>query len=562
MRIVLVAIVLAVMPTVFLSPVSAQTGTGQTGPAQTGTAQTGPAQTKPALSEAGRQAFELLRQDDYAGAVAVLEPLREAGGIGPVEAAILGTLYVELGRPEDAAAVLRPVADRPDADAAVLWNAGRASLALGFVAAAEEYFERSVKLVPRSPAARELGLLWGSRGRSFDAYRLLRPWALANPDDHEARIAAAALALRLDRESEAAELVEGLPEEDPKVAMLDGQILLQQGKPEEALTHFEPLLDVAPPAMLADLRRLLADTYIHLGRSEEAIALAPDGPGEDLRLALLLATAHYRQGDTASALAVLEPFAEGLPERHRTGGDIGPLAPQVAFEVGRMLVASGRGEDAIAFLEIATEVTPSHAPAWKSLGDALLAAGRREQAIAARRKFQEVSARENERRREVQGRRSIADPVARKIVEAEGVFEDGEPDEALELLRREQQISPADVRPYLAEVSVLLRLERHDVASTRAEANLGRFPGHPDVLYQAGLVSLARGETAAAETAFRRTLEIAPEHVPALNDLAVLLMVEGETGEAEALLERVLAIRPEDETARRHLGELRGGNGP
>ena len=65
----------------------------------------------------------------------------------------------------------------------------------------------------------------------------------------------------------------------------------------------------------------------------------------------------------------------------------------------------------------------------------------------------------------------------------------------------------------------------------------------------------------AAETAFRRTLEVAPEHVPALNDLAVLLMVEGKGGEAEALLERVLAIRPEDETARRHLEELRGGNG-
>lgn len=344
-----------------------------------------PAQGPPQLSAAGQKAFELLDKDDLPGAIAVLEPLRGEGGLSQVEQAMLGVLFIEAGRPGDAAEVLAPLAEREDADAAVLYNAGRASLAMGFLPAAEKYFERSVALVPVSPAARELGLLWGGQGR------LLRPWASRNPGDQEARIAAAACALRLERESEAEELIAGLPPDDPKVAMLRGQALLLEGKPDEALAVLAPLAEDAPLEMRADLLRIVADTYVMTGRSKEAIALLPDGAGDDVRLALTLATAFYRQGDVDEALATLEPYADHLPGRLAGGAPTGPFAPLIAFEYGRLLVSAGRGADAVPFLETSTALSPGHTPAWKSLGDALLGAGRRAEALEARKKFRDLS---------------------------------------------------------------------------------------------------------------------------------------------------------------------------
>ncbi len=517
------------------------------------------AQGPPPLSAAGQKALGLLDQGDLPGAIAALEPLREQGGLSQMEQAMLGALYIETGRPGDAAEVLAPLADREDADAAVLYNAGRASLAMGFLPAAETYFERSVALVPVSPAARELGLLWGAKGRTFDAYRLMRPWALRHPDDQEVRIAAAACALRLDRESEAAELVAGLPTDNPKVAMLRGQVLLLEGKPDEALTFLTPLLATAPLEMRPDLLRVIADTYVMTGRSEKAVALLPDGAGNDVRLALTLSTAYYRQGDMDKALATLEPYAVNLPGRVEGGTPTGPFAPQVAFEYGRLLVSAGRGADAVPFLETSTALSPGHAPAWKSLGDALLGAGRRDEALEARKKFRDLSAKENDRRRQLQGQKSVKDATTRSILRAQEALDDGDSQRALDILRQEMQISPQDIRLFFSEVAMLLKLDRKEEALERAGATLARFPDHPDAVYQHGAVNLAGGQTAAAEAALRRTLEMAPQHTAAMNDLAVILIARGDDEEARRLLRRVLEVRPEDELARQNLERLDAG---
>ncbi len=146
--------------------------------------------------------------------------------------------------------------------------------------------------------------------------------------------------------------------------------------------------------------------------------------------------------------------------------------------------------------------------------------------------------------------------MTRSIVRANEALDDGDADEALEILRREMQISPRDLRLFLTEVQMLLQLDREEEALERAEATLVRFPGHPDALYQRGTVNLALERTEAAEADLRRTLALAPGHTAAMNDLAVLLILRGEREEARGLLERVLEERPDDETARRNLERL------
>ena len=131
---------------------------------------------RPELSEVGRRALQRFEQADPVGAIALLEGLAERGAITVVDRALLGVLYLEVGRPQEALHRLGPLADRHEADAAVLYNAGRAAGAVGQTATAESFFERSLALVPLSQAGRELGLLHGHQGRTFEAYRLLRPW--------------------------------------------------------------------------------------------------------------------------------------------------------------------------------------------------------------------------------------------------------------------------------------------------------------------------------------------------------------------------------------------------
>ena len=92
-------------------------------------------------------------------------------------------LYLELGKAQQALAVLKPLADAEDAEPAVLYKAGRAALLPDQVDAAKLYFTRSVLKEPASPAARELGLLTAREGRVVEAYSMLRPWALRNPND-------------------------------------------------------------------------------------------------------------------------------------------------------------------------------------------------------------------------------------------------------------------------------------------------------------------------------------------------------------------------------------------
>lgn len=504
----------------------------------------------PPLSQHGRGALARLQQSDLPGAIATLE--EAAGEATPADLALLGTLYLEAGRPGRALQVLGPLAEAEGADAAVLFNAGRAALRLGQQGAAASYFERSLALAPDSPAGRELGLLRGGHGETVEAYRLLRPWALAHPDDVEARVAAAAAALILERPLEAEPLLQGLPEENPRIALLRGQLLLEKGDPPAALAIFEPLLATSPPEIAGDLRRLAADAYIDVGRSAEAVRLLA-GSADDPRAALLLAEAQHRTGQAAAAVATLEPFARGILE----GPPQAPaeLVPQLALDLGRMLAAAGRPAEALPYLEHVTRLDPENSVAWKSLGDALVAAGRRDDAVQALQRFRELAASDTERRR----RAEIAanDPVGRSLMEAQRAIGRGASDDALRILRQEAVLSPGDPRPRLAEVRVLLALARHDEALAAAEAALVAFPDLPDAIYQRGLAHLARGETEAGERDLRRALALAPDHTAAMNDLAVLLLTRGEREEARRLLERVLELRPDDALAAQNLERLR-----
>lgn len=512
-----------------------------------------------------RKAVERLSADDADGAVELLEPIRDRDDAPPQLEALLGASYLEAGRPEDALAILGPLADDDDADPAVLYNAGRAALAAGESERGEEYLRRSVALQPGTPAARELGLRRGQQGHLRAAYRLLRPWTLAHPEDKEARMAAALAAVRLERTDEARELLDGLPADEPQARLLRSQLRLEEKDPRGALTILSPVLESPPESssegmdagMEMDVRKTLAQAHLEIDQPKQAVELLDGRTEGDPAATLLLAKAEGKAGDTDAAIALLEPLASRLlAVAVQTDGKIGnqTLGTDFALEYGRLLLDAGRQEEALPYFEMVTRVKPETSEAWQLLADTFeatdqpdKAAVTRQRAAAAAKTTADLADREGQ------------DPTARQMQHAQALAAEGKLDEALKIARAERGFAPEDIRPLLMESRVLLLDGRKDEALEVADQAVQDYPDHPDAYYQRGTVLLGMQQLDRAEQDLRHVLELAPEHVPAMNDLAVLLIVRDRRDEARTLLQKVLEIKPDDPQAKQTLEQLQSG---
>jgi Flp pilus assembly protein TadD len=511
----------------------------------------------PPAAQALIAAQERLAASDMAGAIAALEPLRAQPDTPVIVLSMLGALYLEAGRGTEAYALLVPLADQPDADPAVLYNAARASLAAGLQEKGRAYLERAAKLAPVSPAGRELGVALAQEGDPVAAYALLRPWALAHPEDLDNRLAAALLALQLGRREEAAELLAGAPEEQPKVRLLRGKLLLAQGDPRAALAMLEPLRAQHPPEMRSDLYRMLADAHLATGDSAAAIALLEKGDLQDPATALLLSDALYQSGEVDRALAQLRPFAEAVrdqkaPPRRE---DARALAGAVARAYGRMLVAAGKHAEAVPVLEKATQLLPRDTQVWQTYGQSLMGAGRRDDAQKAFTRFSELAAQAAAAAAAAAKGPNLPDqPGLRDVLK---LLELGHFEKALEISQQAAAAAPGDLWPRVLSIRALLSLHRLEEALQVAQDTLRLAPDNPDAVYQRGVVHLALQRHEAAEADFRRALQLAPAYVPAMNDLAVLLMGRGDFAQARTLLEKVLELKPDDKVAAGNLKKLK-----
>ena len=503
-------------------------------------------------------ALALAAAGDLSGAIATIEALCAAADAPDAAFAALGALHVEAGDPERAMEALRPLIDREPADAGVLYNAGRAAEALGRPEEAANHYRRSLSIQPRSPALRSLGMMLGRHGYAAEAYAFLQPWTNANPNDLDARVAAVAGAIALERAPEAEALLEGLPGDDPGVKMLRAQLLLQQADPWGAINELQAVAAEPPPDIEGGIRRTLARAYLVVGEAEGALEqmepIEDAGPSD----AVLLASAYFQAGRMEQAIAALAPYAEPLlnsppPEAPP------PVARDIVLEYGRYLHSFGDAARAVPFLRLASELAPEKPDAFQALGQALAANGERDLAREALERFQALSKdAEDEVASVGQRRRDIADPTGREVREALELAATGEVDAALEILAREAQLASTDPRPAYAASSILLDAGRNEEALAAADQALATAPGRADSLYQRGAVLMSLDRLADAEDMFRRALEAQPDHPAALSDFAVLLMSTDRDEEAREQLERLLQLRPDDPLARGNLERLRG----
>lgn len=515
-----------------------------------------------AISGALEKAVSALQAGQWQTAIDFLEPLTRRPDAPPKVRALLGAAYTEADRPQQALAVLEPLLEAQISDPAVLYNAGRAALAVGRIADGERFLEQAAQLAPGSPAARTLGLIRGRQGRTVEAYQLLRPLALADPNDRETRLAATALALDLERAVEAEEMLSDLPQSDPRVRLLWGRLLLLQKDVPGARAMVEPILGQELPARLAaDARRLLADIQIELGDAAAARELLGDLVRDPIT-AFKLSQAEYQAGDVDAAIKTLGPFRE--PLLASADQEVTPamrrIRASLARELGRYLIAAGRHAESVELLELSAKLDPQVKQTWQSLGQALGAVGRRQEAEQALDRFRQVAAAEgNETTRQNRQSQGIDDATGRELAKAWQLVGEGRFEAALGVVRTELALAPEDPRPRLAESRILLLLGRHEEALSAVERALGKAPTSADAWYQRGAVKLAAKDLAGAEQDLRRALEINASHTAAMNDLAVLLIVRGDRDEARNLLERVLEVNPADRGAAQNLERLNSG---
>jgi Flp pilus assembly protein TadD len=513
----------------------------------------------PQLEKTLKSALQKYQGGDLKSAIALLEPLKNKPGTHPAALSLLGTLYLEAGRPKDSIALLGPLADTPAAGPLILANAAHAALALGQTARAEKYLQRAVEKDPDSPAARDLGLLLGSQGELDQSYARLRPWALAHPEDAEARLAAAYDAVELSRLPEGAELLQGLPADNPRVRLLQGRILLNQQKPREGIALLEPLLKSGPPELDLSVRRHLATGYLVVGESSAAVGLLKGKVGDDPSLAVLLGRAYYQDGNPAEAIAVLEPFARNLLSGAPSSPSERSLMADLALEYGKALVGMSKWPEAAAALTRAAQLDEQSIQAWQLLSRAQLASGQREDANRSMEKFRQLEAAQKSNTTRInENQRNVDDPTRRNMKQAMSLAMSGRTDEALALIRQEIALQPRDPRPRTAQIMTLLNAKRPKEALTAAEDAVSAVPGDPDLTYLRGAVRMALRDFPGAEKDLRQTLQARPNHLGAMSDLAVLLTAAGKKEEARQLLLKVLELKPGDPTATANLKSLGG----
>jgi len=507
---------------------------------------------QPPLDPRVQEATALAAAGNAAAALQKLQALPKELVTPPVQS-LIGALYLEVQKPAEALAALKPLADAEDAEPAVLYNAGRAALLLGQVDAGRDYLTRSVLKQPASPAARDLGFLTARDGRVVEAYSMLRPWALRNPKDTDARLMAASLALQLERPDDAAGLIAGLPENDPALRLLRGKILVQKKDGPAAVALLQPLLANHPQGMDLEVRRALAEAELLAGHPAETVKLLADRAASHPALVLLLGRAQRQAGDAAAAMATLKPLIDQLPADASALGDPRPAAG-IAMEYGGLLVDAGRASEAVPFFEKATVYLPRHPEAWKSLASALAAAGRQEDSRKALAKAEEAA--KPPARPTVQAAAPAEAPLSDGLQNAVRLMSQGQLDQALAAARQEVGISK-DPRARMLEVRLLVQLKKPEEAMKAAEAAVQSDANNPDFLYLRGAAEMALQRLPAAEQDLRKALQLAPRNTAAMNDLAVLLMNVNKNDEARRLLEEALRINPQDRTAAANLERLK-----
>jgi tetratricopeptide (TPR) repeat protein len=234
-----------------------------------------------------------------------------------------------------------------------------------------------------------------------------------------------------------------------------------------------------------------------------------------------------RQGDLDAA------------EKHyRDAIDLSPDLVAARVNLGMLVLARGRGADAVEILEAATVKAPLDPMPLLALGTALLATG---DGRAAVRRFEEAL-------------ELKANTVVTLNLLANAYINLERHELAETALRRAIERSPEHVPSHLNLAFLHLSLGKVDEAIRSAQGALKIDARSAGAWFLIGSCHSARDDARKAEAAYRKACRLAPEHVPTWRALRMLYANEGRWKRAVDAAQKVVELTDESADALYELG--------
>lgn len=378
---------------------------------------------------------------------------------------------------------------------------GALHLARKEMPAADQSFRQAAELSPpRSPRRLQYAQYKIQTGDAAAGRQLLVEMTQKVPDYLPAWTTLADLAFAEKKYLESAGFVSKALARDPynpQALLINGRLSLVQGDFDRAVTAFEKMAGIYPklPAVYFELARSLAaagKVSQAIDRLNQAVTLAPGYADA----ALMLASLSIRKGDLNGSVVLLKKLSQQRPD----------LAP------ARLLLADayraqGHPDDALAIYREVEEQFPQNPEAPYMRGLLL-----RQQNL---------------------------------LPEARAAFE------------RAHQLTPASPVALEQLVNLDLLERKFPAARERVERELAGNPGlagNCQLLF--AKISLAQDDTAQAEVALNRAIEIMPDSSTAYFLLAGIYTTTNQRQKALASLEKALARNPKDTTALMLIGVI------
>ncbi|WP_255665393.1 tetratricopeptide repeat protein [Luteitalea sp. TBR-22] len=499
-----------------------------------------------------------------------------------------GSLLLLAGRFEDARsrADKALAVDARSVDALVLRANALANLR--DLDGALEQIQQAIALEPRSALQTNMGAIEAARGNVPEAEQAYRKAVEIDPKSVAAQVALGQFLWGAGRGDEAEAVFRAAYAVDPKDVQANrwlATFYMRTGRAAEAEPHFRMVAETVNDAGSA---LALTDYYLALGRRDEArktldaLSARPEyWPIARARTAELL----HDTGEKAEAMRVVDEVIAKHPTL--VGGHL---------VRGRLLLASGRGDEAKAEAQAALKLDPKNAEASfllgraeearrdldaaaKAYGDVLAvnpraataqvrlamvqmqrndlgaAAQLAEQAAAAQPRGLEarlVLARTLVARREIERAAAVTDALAREFPNAAVVKNQvgmlalarGDAAGARAAFDQALALQPTMVEPLAALVSLDLQQKQPAQARARVEQRLAQAPNSSAVLALAGRTWASTGDPVKGEEFLRKAIDIDATNLEAYSDLARLLMAQRKLGDAVAAFDALAAKQP------------------